>query len=213
MWWKNIPPLFKGRMVHILGGGPSLKNVDIERLRGEAIIAVNDAFLLANFISVMYFHDGKWFYMRKNKKAPRNCDLLAKWHGIKVTTAQDLKNVSWLKFLEHGHIREIDDRKGYLTRRSNGGFASMMLAEKLGGAGVYLHGFDMRVVDGRHNYHDNHARGVPESIYESMFIPVFKSTAPLLAERGFKVINATPNSGLGDIFPNITPEESYPARG
>jgi len=61
--WR-VPRLWPGGECFILGGGPSLKDVDMSRLKGHRVIAVNNAFKLADWIDVMFFGDPRWLKSR-----------------------------------------------------------------------------------------------------------------------------------------------------
>lgn len=197
----SVPRMWKGSTVYILGGGPSLASVDIERLRGRRVIALNNAYRLANWFPMMYFHDCIWWSWHAKE--------LASWPGVRVTSCVECQNVPWIRFLHHGNRATLDIRPQYLSRGSNAGFAGMSLAEKLGAQRIILLGYDMRVVAGQHNWHKDHQRVVNATIYQSEFIDPFIAVAPLLKVRGIEVINATPGSAL-TAFPIRTPEEVYP---
>ena len=57
----NIPELWPGSTIFILGGGPSLSKVDLGLIHGRRIIGVNQAFRLGNFIDILYFGDGQFY--------------------------------------------------------------------------------------------------------------------------------------------------------
>lgn len=200
MHW-NVPPMWKGCPVYILAGGPSLNNVDIDRLRGARVIAVNNAYLLARWIPVMYFMDCKWFGWHDEE--------LAKWPGLRVTTCKTFQDVPWLKFLKHGSRMGLDTRSGHLSRGTNAGYGALALAVKLGGNPIYGFGFDMKQVDGNDNWHTEHKRKTPSNIYEHQFFKPFAAAKAILDERGIQFYNATPGSAL-PYFPIISLEEAYP---
>jgi len=197
----NVPEMWPGATVYILGGGPSLADVDVERLRGQHVIAVNNAYKLGRWIPVMYFMDCKWFEWHGED--------LAGWPGLRVMSCHKCKDISWLKYLEAGHRTELDNRPSRLTRGTNGGFGAMALAIKFGATRIILFGFDMKQLGGKDNWHEPHPRGTPKNIYGSQFIKSFESVKGELAARGIKVINATPGSAL-HTFPIVSPEEVYP---
>ncbi len=197
----HVPKMWPNSTVYILGGGPSLADVDVERLRGQNVIATNDAFLLGRWIPVMYFMDCKWFKWHDTE--------LADWPGIRVTSCRECKDISWIKYLDTGHRTDLDERPTRLSRGTNAGFGAMALAIKLGAVRPVLLAFDMRVVNGKANWHDNHQREVSDNIYESQFFKSFAAAKGILKARGIEVINATPGSAL-PMFPIVSPEEVYP---
>lgn len=197
----SVPRIWEGGTCYVLGGGPSLAKLDIERLRGERVIAVNNAYQLARWIDVMYFMDKVWFGWHQ--------DELLKWPGIKVCCAVGLGHIRWLRCLEMGKRGGLDDRPTHLCRGSNSGCGGVGLAAKFGVKKIILLGYDMQAIKGRHNYHKDHKRKVPNNIYQTQFVRSFDILKKSLDEQGIEVINATPGSLL-DTFPIVDPEEVLP---
>lgn len=202
MEWKTFP-MWRGRTVYILGGGPSLNSIDIDRLRGERVIAVNNAFKLAPFADICYFKDFHWFQQEGNG------DNLQEFGGLTVTSCSKFRLSSWVRFLQMGDRNVVELRPERICHGSNAGFESVNLAIKLEPDRVVLLGFDMQEINGRSNYHDEHNRKVPPHIYEHQFIPSFKAIKNHIENRNIEIINATPGSAL-TIFPIVEPEEIYP---
>ncbi len=202
MWWE-VPKLWKNRTVYILGGGPSLTNFDFERLRGERVIAINNAYMegRAPWAPVLYFMDWGWYGIHRNK--------LAKWSGLKVTVCDKCKAEPGIKVLKWRHRLGMDDDPRFLTRGTSAGFGAISLAVKLGANRIILFAYDMRTVDGKHNYHEEHKRNVHRDIYVNNFIRPFESLIKPAADRGIEILNATPDSAL-KTFPIVTPEEVLP---
>lgn len=202
MLWE-VPELWKDRTVYILGGGPSLDGFDFERLKGERVIAVNNAYMpgRAPWAPVLYFMDWGWYGIHKN--------ALAKWSGLKITSADKCKNEPGIKVVRWRHRLGLDDDPRFMTRGTCSGFGAISIAAKLGGKKIILFGFDMRVVDGRHNYHNEHFREIKTEIYVNNFIRPFESFVKAAEERGIEIINATPGSALPS-FPIVDPEEVFP---
>lgn len=197
----SVPEIWKGGTCYVLGGGPSLAKIDIERLRGQRVIAVNNAYQLARWIDVMYFMDKVWFGWHQEE--------LTKWPGIKVCCAVGLGHIKWLRCLEMGRREGIDDRPTHLSRGSNSGCGAIGLAAKFGVERINLLGFDMHTVDGQHNWHGSHQRDVPPNIYQTQFTRSFNILKKALDGRGIEIVNATPGSSL-TTFPIVDPEEVLP---
>lgn len=203
MRWE-VPKLWEGRTVYLLGGGPSLNNIDLERLKGERVIAINNAYMesRAPWAPVLYFMDWGWYNLHKSK--------LIKWPGLKVTVTEKCINEPGIRVISWRHRLGLDPDPSYMTRGTNAGFGAISLAAKLGGVKIILLGFDMRMVDGQHNYHKGeHKRTVNDKIYENNFIKPFKSLLKPMKEWDIEIINATPNSAL-PYFPIVDPEEVLP---
>jgi hypothetical protein len=53
----NPPKIWKGRVAFILGGGPSLNDVDFALIKEERVIGVNNAYKLGAWVDVCYSGD------------------------------------------------------------------------------------------------------------------------------------------------------------
>ena len=112
--------------------------------------------------------------------------------------------------LKWRHRLGLDPDPRYMTRGTSAGFGAVSLAVKLGGKKIVLLGFDMRMVDGEHNYHKGeHRRDVHKDIYINNFIKPFQSLIKPTIEQNIEVVNATPGSAL-PFFPIVDPEEVLP---
>jgi len=188
-------------MAYILGGGPSLNLVDIGRLRGERIIAVNNAYRLADWIDVMYFGDGKWLGWHMKE--------LVAWPGLKVTTCESHKKYPWLCVVEKRNSPwGITTNPWHLCWNLNSGSCAINLAVHFGVSKIVLLGFDMRRVEGKANWHDDHKNGAKKEPYERHMKP-FPDIARDLERLNVECINATPGSALTH-FPIVDPEEVLP---
>ena len=49
--------MWDGGECFLLGGGPSLHEVDVNRLRGRRVIAINQGYKLGDWIDVLFFGD------------------------------------------------------------------------------------------------------------------------------------------------------------
>ena len=199
MW--ETSRFWEGETCYILGGGPSLNLVDVDRLKGQRVIVVNNSYRVAPWADVLYFMDCAWYAWHK-------LELLS-FTGIKVTTCEHSKDEIGIKFLERGRRQGIDERNTHLVRGTNSGYGAVSLAIKFGVKKIILFGYDMRQVDGKNNFHKDHKREVQAFIYKKQFVPIFSTLKNHCETDGIEIINATPGSLL-DIFPIIEVEEAMP---
>jgi len=57
--FKKVSPIWKGQTVYLIGGGPSLKGFDWNRLRNKKSIAINKAIKFWPEADAMYWTDGR----------------------------------------------------------------------------------------------------------------------------------------------------------
>lgn len=200
MIWE-VPELWPGKTVYVLGGGPSLKDVDLERIKGERVIATNNAYRIAPWADFLYFMDCRWWEQHKSE--------IRYFSGMIVTTCQRCQDIPGIKYLKRGHRKRHDERPDHLFRGNNSGVGACSLAIKLGAKKIILLGFDMKMVGGQHNWHNDHNKSTPNKIYQEQFMKMFEYLSMCAPEYGVEIVNATPGSAL-PFFPIVDPKEVYP---
>jgi hypothetical protein len=199
--FQKIPKLWHSEICYILGGGPSLANFDVSLLNGKHVISVNNAYKLAYFSEVLFWGNCWWFEQHRKH--------LETFPGMMITTCQYEINLPQRVM----HVRQQLNRFGLgancglLTWNLNAGACAVDLAVQLGATTVVLLGYDMRQIDGRNNWHDDHKTSLDPNWnpYEE-FLLAWPYIAHDAQEMGIQIINATPGSGI-DMFPIVDPHE------
>ena len=214
------PQIWEGGTCYLLAGGPSLNEVDLERLRGAHCIAVNHAYLRAPWADAMFFHDFSFFHdfvtansagvARARKRHPDIEPLgLNDFPGIKVTTNvrhEDKADIRLMKKI-NAPSGIFSGRGSLCFNRSSGG-AVVNLAVHFGAKRIVLLGYDMRKVGIVSNWHEDKPRKKAYNPYK-YFLGPWSDIARDLKRRGVECINATPGSALKE-FPVVSPDEVYP---
>jgi len=194
LYWE-VPELWRGATVAILGGGPSLSVDQVAQVcaSGCRVIAVNNAYAIAPFADMLYFCDHDWWREHAERAAYRE------FAGIKVTLENPkvVKAEPAVRSLQNlGRTGLCAERHGLHTGQ-NGGYQAINLAVHLGAKRIVLLGFDMKVsADGRFNWHSGHRRKGSPDQYARLMLPKFPTLLGPLAARGVEVLNATPGSAL-----------------
>jgi hypothetical protein len=199
--WQIPLGEWAGEAAFILGGGPSLAEVDVEKLRGRGrVIAVNNAgFDVAPWADVLYFADGwhRWLGW--------NVDRLPEFKGERIVTRARLspmpddprlRRVNWT-YPECAHAVDGRGVSGFC-----GGGNAISLAWQLGASPIVLLGFDMRPG----NYHSAHKLPPKPGQHAASFIPAIERMAKAMRGDRRLVVNATPRSALR-AFPHVDLEE------
>jgi len=187
MQWKP-QQWYAGQDVYIIGGGPSLKTFDWQRLYNKITIGCNDAYRLGPSVcNICVFADAKWH--DKN-----GSELMAFPNPIFTShkTFKDHKEVLWLERIDHGLARDK------LGLNGNAGCIAVNLALILGARRVLLLGFDMKLVDKTcANWHEFNI-GKPNKKSYERFAQGFERMAADLSTvfPGREVINLGPDSEL-----------------
>lgn len=202
-FWK-IPRLWSGRTVYVLGGGPSLANTDVSRLRGQRVLAVNNAYHLGGWIEAMFYGDCRWL--------AEHVDGLGQFVGLKMTTCPNHDSILGRSLAIHVLDRKRGDGiyhkpDGVFWNKSSGACA-INIAATLGAKRIVLLGFDMRQIDGHNNWHADHPTKKDHNPY-ARFLAPFPAIARDLATLGIECVNATPGSAL-TVFPIVEPESVMP---
>ncbi len=208
MSYWTIPEIWKGATCCILGGGPSLAQVNFSLVTQCRVIAVNDAYKLAQW-DMCYFKDCNWYIQAAFKDHPEmgpNKEHLKRFGGLKITSCNTLIDEPSIKVLKRGRRNHLDLDREFITYCSNAGAEALALAIMLGAKTILLAGFDMKPINGKHNWHDNHERIMNEEIYKFQFLDPFKTLAIGAKAHGVEIINCTIGSALG-IFPIVPMEE------
>ena len=197
--WEILPDgSWAGRRCFIVGGGPSLKGFDFERLRGERVIAINKSFYDVPFADIVFGMDRPFLdWIMEGKLGDNFKTAFEAFEGVKLWL--DLSGYSYppgvYSLPSAGEIGWTKSLRDGLFHGQNSGYGALNLAMVLGGDPVYLLGYDCsRGPAGEKNYHDGYpSGGNPDAL--NIFKRAFEAGAALLNGRP-RVINLNPDSAL-----------------
>lgn len=198
-FWR-APRLWPGGTAYILGGGPSLAAVDVARLQGQHVIAINNAAIdLAPWAEVMWWTDRQWLEWNLG-------DIPKHAGSLKVARiAPDGKVPFAVHVVRHERHKPLSRDPSAVAGYCGGG-GCINLAYHFGAARIVLFGFDMRPVG---HWHDRHLKPTRDHMYAERYIPALRRMAPELTAEGVEVLNASPGSAL-DCWPIVEPSEVLP---
>ncbi len=190
--------VWKGRRCFIIGGGPSLKRLNLSCLAGELIIGINRAYELLD-PSILYGVDGQLFgWAELGKLGAESRKQFRAYGGYKAWMAL------YKAFPGDFYLIDIDSSKSHqigTTRRlaflNNSGYGAINLAAALGAKEIYLLGFDM-VGDKRGKqkwWHSGYPVDYGEGIY-AKYVQEIGKLAPALKAAGVEVVNLNKRSKL-----------------
>jgi hypothetical protein len=187
----------------IIGGGPSLNDMDWDEIRGwqfgganRYTIAVNEAMLtLCPHADIGYWVDARWYQwnrLRMHESKVRKRYTSA--HGLSV----DYGGGTYVENRNNAGMFSTNPK--YVCGRDSGGIA-INIAYHCNAAKVYLIGFDMwdnPAGEDTGNFHDMHQNKQPGTPRSSHFIPAHAMAAKTIIDKNlnFVVHNATPYSAL-----------------
>jgi hypothetical protein len=144
---------------------------------------------------MVYGCDPAWW--RHRQGLPKFTGLKVAWSGAQVDFP-DLLRVEIAKEGSAYSNRMTFETVGKVGGGGNSGFQALNLAAQLGARRIVLIGFDMNGRGGPHWYGRNGWMGAnnPDESNFRRWRAGFEAAAPVLAERGVEVVNASPLSDL-----------------
>ncbi len=185
--YGKIQPIWEGGAAYLIGGGPSLKGFDWNKLKGKRVIAINRAHEVVPDADVLYWTDAQ-FYRWYQKE-------IEAFKGLKVASKPCGTDKSDIIVLRGLNTRSIDLRPGYICHGNNSGYGAINLAMKLGAKRIYLLGYDMSSDVGATHWHNGYARKHNHNIYKRLFA-YFEALKNMLPQLEVEVWNANPDSRL-----------------
>ena len=197
-------PTWENRTVYLIGGGPSLKGFDLERLRGCTTVAVNDSALHAPWTATALF------------------SLDRKWMSERRETIQAFSGEVYLAVADDFSFDEATSNATYLLRQrnsvglstdpgvihmggGNSGFGAFNLAFLKRARKIVLLGYDYR--NAHYHWFKDYPWSRPGSSTHSALYGNWAKQFSYCAGqlRGVTVLNASATSAI-TAFPKITLE-------
>lgn len=203
-YWP-VPPAWAGQTAYIVGGGPSVADLDLAVLRGRRTIAINSSCFKVPFADYLIFADPEWW--------DGNKDMLSDWSDRVVAVSS--------KARDHGPIalkrlRRTAPDNGLPAARDSVPLdrttttAAIGMAVHLGARRIVLIGIDQcRAPDGRCHHHapHRHLKNKPGNGSWDAQMPQLRALAAPLAAAGVEVLNCSPTSRI-DWWPKVTLAEA-----
>jgi hypothetical protein len=223
MNWQ-VPKIWSDGDVWILGGGPSLAkqfeipdtvihNVQsgikkpseyspyLESIHNKHVIGVNVAYLIGDWIDMVFFGDNNYFLHHK--------ESMFRWDGLKVSCAPNSAAYPWVKYLfrDSKKFFGITNNPKAVSWNGNSGAAAINVAVNAGAKRIFLLGFDMNLTDNKQHWHNlykaKHPKNLPFEKHLKGF-PAIKEDAKLM---NIQIYNVSPDSAI-DSFPKINLKEA-----
>ena len=189
---------WSGRRCFIVGGGPSLKGFDFNRLRGERVIAINKSYFDVPFADVMFAMDRSLIdLITSGQLGEEYRQAFEAFGGVKLWL--DLSGNSYptgvYSIPAAGAFGWTASLRDGLFHGQNSGYGALNLALCLGASPIYLLGFDCaKGPEGEKHYHAGYPHGSnPDAL--NIFKGAFEAGAKLLDGRA-RIVNLNPGSAL-----------------
>lgn len=202
------PKMWDGSTAYIIGGGPSVNQMDLSLIKDKHVIGVNNSYLLGSWVDVCWWGDMTWLDWHKQK-------LSKLYHGLVATCNQNSnvikRNQNWIKFFARGKPMGIDDRPGYISWNRNSGCSAINLAVNFGAKRVVLLGFDMSdAPDGKTHWHEGHKKAKKSKKKNNSPYERFRKTTTFIAKDAARlkveILNASPVTTI-TVFSRVNLED------
>jgi len=231
MIW-HVPRMWEGGECWIIGGGPSMsrqfgvpEDVILKVRSGllppstyssylapihqKHVIGINSAFLIGDWIDMVFFGDKRWFFDYRNR--------LAEFPGLKVSCHSHLGSDKYrsehIKYLPRNKRRGISDNARSVSWNANSGAAAISVAVWAGAVRIILLGFDMKLDDsGKQHWHGlyKNPKGTkprsPKNLPFDRHLVGFPIIAKEAQKRKVEILNACPDSAI-ECFKKVTVKE------
>lgn len=190
-------------LVFVLGGGVSVTEEQVEKIKDYFIIGTNGAVLFGSWIDILFFGDSRFYNWSQEyiDKFPNRVITCAPNNTFKDHAK--IEQLRRYESLKHPICWKKDTVCWPTNKGSNTGASALALACKLGSKNIVLLGFDFQQTQDKHNFHnlsETHHKPKPD-IY-NQFYQHFKAIKEEADQYNILIRNATPNSQL-DLFPKI----------
>jgi hypothetical protein len=203
----TVPCEWPGETVFIVAGGPSVRAVDLEQLRGRKVIAINSSVHAVPWADIVYFGDWRWSNEGENGAA------VAGFAGRAVTVSQNVESGKVL-ICRKGKPPGLSTARDTLMQKWTSLTAATNLAVHLigpGGTIVWLGADGKAAADGTVWHHKPHRWGPKPSRYELHRSDVATMVEPL-RRMGIALRNASAGSAYADLWPVVNLQDILDAR-
>lgn len=180
----------------IIASGPSLTQEDVNAIKGQKVIVINDNYLIAPWSDYMYACDPHWWMWHKERPE------LKTFKGQKWTQRESWEASEKEAVEKHHELNWIDSKcemglstdPAFIHQGSNSGIQAINLAYHFGARRIVLLGFDMQPTNGKAHWFGEHPnKSHPKFNSLMKFYEHVADQAPTL---GLEIINATRETAL-----------------
>lgn len=203
----SVERIWNGETVVIIASGPSLTQVDVDVVRGQArVIVVNDNYRMAPWADLLYAYDAAWW-------EKHHASIQAStFRGLRYTADPDAAPYASVLNCIHRDGLTDDPTAVHAGGHAQGhsGFQAINLAVHCGVSRIVLLGYDcQKGPKGQTHWFGNHPTGLSNNSPLAGFKRALHSLVGPLAKRGIAVVNCTrstavtsfPRAPITDVFP------------
>lgn len=184
MW--TVEPEWQGETVWIIGGGPSVADLDLSALQGRRVIAVNSSWAVYPAADILFFADARWWGLNRPK-------VEAGFSGRIATCASGTPSKRLLRLHRMDAQHGLSNIRNTVCVGRTSIQGAMNLAVHLGVSRIVLVGVDGGPDGKRTHHHEPHPWPQRPNCWGEQIANLGK-TVPHLERLGVEVVNANPAS-------------------
>ncbi len=184
-----------GRKVFIIGGGPSLKEIDISLLDQKLTIRINVAYKIIKNPTALYWCDESWAASAYDDINKIECFKFTGKHSADGFIKDNIKSIGGATVLKRTGDFGIDPNIDHVRGNNSGAHVINLLAN-MAVSDIILLGFDGKILDNKSHWHSGYGLPMSNYIYSDMFIPSICSMAVPLKNMGINVVNLSKRSAI-----------------
>lgn len=193
---QRLHDAVSGRQVFVIGGGPSVKSVDLSLLKGKPVICLNNAYQIYPEATALYWCDESWIGKHYDNVMSHPCQLrFTARHTADGYIKKDIQATAMATVLKRTGDYGIDMDIN-CVRGNNSGAHMLNLLGNMRVRQIVLLGYDMSMNGGASHWHAGHGLPMGNYVYEELFIPSITSMAPGLKNLKVDVVNCSDKSAL-----------------
>lgn len=183
----SVPREWEGETAYIVAGGTSVREQNLDLLRGRRVVVLNSSYLACPCADILFFGDARW-YIEHRKKPEFNS-----FAGRIVTCSQAVRGQKLLGLYRTNPPPGFDKRPTHVASQRTNLQGAMNLVAHLGAKRIVLLGADMgRAADGSSHHHEPHPwPNAPGNACWDLQMEQLKLIIDPLAQRGIEVINTS----------------------
>jgi len=192
------PDRFSGKRVFIIGGGPSIRGLDLEHdLHDKIVIGVNDAYNMS-CTDICCFGDTSWYKM--------HAENLKNWDGEVWSNNTNTLGIDRVKNLRKSSSKLSTD-PDKCAWFGNSGYLAINFALLGHPDEIVLLGYDMDMIENRANWHDDNRSHPHMGTYDSFLGHETNISGQIKhLYPDVSIVNANPVSRLS-VFEKVNPED------
>jgi hypothetical protein len=176
---------------------PSVYSPYMSFLHDKHVIGINCAYLIGNWIDMIFFGDIGFFLKHQQG--------LAAFPGLKVSCHPQTDRYDWIKYTprDKEHPRGISENPKAASWNGNSGSAAISIAANAGAKRIILLGFDMKSgTDKKRHWHGLYGVATNRDPRKPIHLPFdrhlrgFSEIARDAKRRGIEILNCCPDSAI-----------------